>query len=129
MSLDLFKEIIPSILKTNEHLLSNEDEEKDYVPFLVNKSLSQHIDCIFYVNEMNLNCHLDKKMQYDYLYHSIRKYNRGYQKWFKNTESDNIQLIKEFYGYSTDKAKQVLPLLSKDNIAYIKNKLDKGGKS
>lgn len=129
MSLDVFKDIIPSILKTKEYQLNTDDEERDYNPFLVNKALSQHIDCIFYVNEMNINGHLEKKMQYDYYFHSIRKYNRGYQKWFKVTESNDIQLIKEYYGYSTDKAKQVLPLLTEDNIEFIKNKLDKGGKS
>lgn len=129
MSLDVFKDIIPSILKTKEYQLNTDDEERDYNPFLVNKALSQHIDCIFYVNEMNINGHLEKKMQYDYYFHSIRKYNRGYQKWFKATESNDIQLIKEYYGYSVDKAKQVLPLLTEDNLKFIKNKLDKGGKS
>jgi hypothetical protein len=129
MSLDLFKEIIPSLLKINEHLINNEIEESDYTPFIVNKALAQHIDCIFYVNEMNINCHLDKKMQYDYLFHSLRRYNRGYQKWYKNTESSDLQLIKEYYNYSTDKAKQVLPLFSKEDLIFIKNKLDKGGKS
>ena len=129
MSLDLFKDIVSSILKTNQHQISTDEEEKDYVPFVVNKALSGHIDCIFYVNEMNMNPHLDKRMQYEYLFYSIRKYRRDYQKWLKNKESDNIQLIKEYYGYSTIKAKQALTLLSGDDIKYIKQKMDKGGTS
>ena len=129
MSLDLFKEVIPSILKTNEHLFNNSGEENDYVPFVVNKALSGHIDCIFYVNEMNKNTHLDKKLQYDYLFHSIRKYNRNFQKWIKNKESDELELVKQYYNFSNDKAKDALKLLSKDQIKYIKTKLDKGGTS
>lgn len=129
MSLDLFKEIIPSILKTNDHLINNADEEKDYVPFVVNKALSGHIDCLFYINEMNKNPHLDKQLQYDYLFYSVRKYNRSYQKWVKYKDSDDIELIKEYYGYSSDKAKEVLKLLSKENLKYIKDKMDKGGTS
>lgn len=129
MSLDLFKEIIPSILKTNDHLINNADEEKDYVPFVVNKALSGHIDCLFYINEMNKKPHLDKQLQYDYLFYSVRKYNRSYQKWVKYKDSDDIELIKEYYGYSSDKAKEVLKLLSKENLKYIKDKMDKGGTS
>ena len=129
MSLDLFKEIIPSILKTNDHLINNADEEKDYVPFVVNKALSGHIDCLFYINEMNKNPHLDKQLQYDYLFHSVRKYNRSYQKWVKYKDSDDIELIKEYYGYSSDKAKEVLKILSKENLKYIRDKMDRGGTS
>lgn len=129
MSLDLFKEVIPSILKTNEHLFNNSAEENDYVPFVVNKALSGHIDCVFYVNEMNKNTHLDKKMQYDYLFHSVRKYNRNFQKWIKNKESDELELVKQYYNFSNDKAKEALKLLSNEQIKYIKTKLDKGGTS
>ena len=129
MSLDLFKEVLPSILKTNEYLINSDEEEKEYVPFVVNKALSGHIDCIFYVNEMNKNPHLDKKMQYDYLFYSIRKYNRNFQKWIKYKESDNIELVKEYYGVSSDKAKEVLKLLTEEQINFIKNKMDIGGTS
>lgn len=129
MSLDLFKEVIPSILKTNEHIINSDDEEKDYIPFVVNKALSGHIDCIFYVNEVNKNPHLDKRLQYDYLFYSIRKYNRNFQKWIKYKDSDDVELIKEYYGYSSDKAKDTLKLLTEENIKFIKNKMDKGGNS
>ena len=126
--MDLFKEVLPSLLKnSNNHLVNTVDEEKQYVPFVVNKALSQHIDCIFYVNEMNKNHHIDNRMQYDYYFYSLRRYNRQYQKWFKNKNSDDLELVKEYYGYSTIKAKQVLEILSDEEIKYIKKRMDKGG--
>ena len=125
---DLFKEILPSLLEKKEYILETEEDEKSYSPYMVNKAVSAHIDCLYFVNEMNLNHHLDKKLQYDYLFHSIKAYKRRYQKWMKYTEPNEIQLIKEFYGYSTIKAKQVLNIISKKELDFIKMKLDKGGK-
>lgn len=129
MTKDLFKEIIPSILEKSEYILELEDDEKSYSPFMVNKVLSAHIDCLYHVHNMNLNHHLDKKLQYDYYFHSVKKYKRKYQKWMKFNESKDLQLVKDFYGYSTTKAKQALRLLSKDQIQYISEKLDRGGKT
>lgn len=129
MAVDLFKEIIPSILEKSEYILESEDDEKSYSPFMVNKSLSAHIDCLHHVNNMNLNHHLDKKLQYDYYFHSVKKYKRKYQKWMKFNESKDLQLVKDFYGYSTTKAKQALRLLGKEQIQYISEKMDQGGKT
>jgi hypothetical protein len=126
--MDAFKDIIPSILQTKEYIIS-QNEEKEYNPFIINKSLSHYLDVLFYVNQMNLNSHLDKKLQYDYLFHSIKGYKRPYQKWIKYTEDSDIKYIKEYYGYSSHKAKQVKSLLSKQDIQFIKEKLDKGGKT
>ena len=126
--MDLFKEIVPSILEKNKHTL-NSDDEKDYVPYIVNKALMTHIDCLHYVNLMNMNHHLDKKLQYDFYYHSIKKYKRKYQKWTKYTESDDVSLIKEYFNYSTSKAKQTLALLNNEQISKIREILDKGGKN
>lgn len=126
---DLFKEIVPSILQTKNHCISSEEDEKSYVPFIVNKSISSHIDTLYFVSEMNNNHQLDKRLQYDYLFHSIRGYKRKFQKWSKYTESSEIELIKEYYSYSSQKAKQVLPLLTQKDIEYIREKLDKGGKT
>jgi hypothetical protein len=126
---DLFKEIIPSILQTRNHVLETEEDEKSYTPFIVNKALSAHIDCLSSICEINRLPHLDNKMQYDYLFHSIKKYKRGYQKWVKAKEnSKDLDLVMEYYKYSTLKAKEVLGLLSNDELNYIKDKLDKGGK-
>lgn len=126
--MDIFKDIVPSLLQNKEYILSP-DQEKEYNPFIVNKTLSNHMDVLFYVNQMNLNYHLDKKLQYDYLFYSLKRYKRPYQKWIKYTEDPNIKYIKEYYGYSSQKAKQILPLLSKQNIDFIKQKIDKGGKT
>ena len=125
---DLFKEIIPSILQTKDHCISSEEDEKSYTPYIVNKAISSHIDALYFVSEMNYNHHLDKKLQYDYLFHSIRGYKRKFQKWVKYTEPSEIELIKEYYGYSSQKAKQILSLLSQQDIEYMKEKLNKGGK-
>lgn len=127
--MDLFKEIIPSLIKNKDYLLNQEDAEKSYSAFLVNKALSQHIDCIFYANEMNLNHHLDNKLQYDYYFNSIRRYKRDYQKWLKYSESKEIELVKEYYNCSGNKAKTILSVLTPDQLKIIKEKLDKGGKT
>lgn len=122
---DLFKEIIPSIIQNNDNVL---DEEKEYNPFVVNTALSHHLDCVLYVNEMNLNYNLDKRMQYDYLRYSIRKYKRKYQQWVKkNNEEENLELIKECFNYSTEKARNALNILSKSQIDEIRKVMDKGG--
>lgn len=126
--MDLFKEIIPSILEKKTSILDSESE-KDYVSYVVNKALMAHIDCLHHANLMNINHHLDKKLQYDYLFHSVRKYRRGYQKWSKYSESDDIKIIKEYYNYSTNKAKQTLKLLDQDKLNQIREILDKGGKN
>lgn len=121
---DLFKEIIPSILQTKKDCLV---DEKDYVPFVVNKALSFHYDCIMAANEMNAHPNLDRNLQYHYYLNTIRPYKRPFQKWLKREMIDDIEAIKEYYGYSNEKAKDVLPLLSKDHLEVIRQKIDKGG--
>lgn len=123
---DLFKDIIPSILQTGKKVITAENE-KDYVPYVVNRGLSFHYDCILYVNEMNRLPNTDGLLQYHYLLHSIRKYKRPFQKWQKRVDDDNLDLVKEYYGYSNEKAKDALKLLTKDQLKTIKGKLDKGG--
>jgi hypothetical protein len=78
---------------------------------------------------MNLSSQLDKKMQYDFFFHSIRKYKRKYSKWLKSKEVENINIIKEYYNISLNKAKEVLLILSEEQITELKSRLDKGGKS
>jgi hypothetical protein len=129
MEKDLFKEIIPSLLQNNDYQLTSEDDEKNYNPFVVNKVLSGYIDTVYLSNMMNLSSHLDKKMQYDFFFHSIRKYKRKYSKWLKSKEVENINIIKEYYNISLNKAKEVLLILSEEQITELKSRLDKGGKS
>lgn len=121
---DLFKDIIPSILQTKKNVL---DDQKDYVPYVVNKALSQHMDCVMYANQMNLLPHTDKDMQYTYFLNTIRPYKRPYQKWFKKEAISDLDVVKEYYKYSDEKAKQVLRVLSPDQLAELHIRIDKGG--
>lgn len=121
---DLFKDIIPSILQTKKNVLEN---EKDYNGFVVNKALSFHRDCVLYANEMNRLPNLDSKLQYHYLLNIIRGYKRPYQKWLKKETLDDLEAVKEYFGYSNEKAKEAMSVLSNDQIIEIKKQLNKGG--
>lgn len=126
---DLFGDILPSLLQTKKYAFGDVVEEREYNPFIVNKALSVHIDCLYYVNEMNHNHILDKKLHYDFYYHGLKSFKRPYQKWFKVDKIKSLELVKEYYGYSDHKAKQVISLLTEEQLKYIEDKLDKGGKS
>jgi hypothetical protein len=125
--MDLFKDVIKSILETNKDISSDPDFEKTYVSFIVNKALSQHYDCIFYANQMNILCQTDKKMQNDYLLNTIRSYKRPFQKWQKREEIENLEIIKEFFKFSNDKAREALTILTDEQISEIENLLNRGG--
>lgn len=121
---DIFKDIVPSILHTKKNVL---DEENDYIPFVVNKALSFHYDCILYANEMNKLPNLDKLLQYQFLINSTRGYKRPFQKWHKKEKLEDIDAIKEYYKYSNEKAREVLSILSNVQIDEIKKQIRKGG--
>jgi hypothetical protein len=121
---DLFKDIIPALTFSKKPVLDN---EKDYVPFVVNRALSSHFDIIMATNMMNQWPNLDKKLQFDFLLHSIRARKRPFQPWVKRNTVDDLEVIKEYYGYSNEKAQEVLPLLSENQMAELKTALDKGG--
>lgn len=123
---DLFKEVIPAIMQTKKHVVTAENE-KDYVPFVVNKALSFHRDCILYANQMNLIPGADRLLQFHYMLNTIRGYRREFQKWQKLDKSDDLEAVKEFYNYSNEKAKAALEVLSKDDLEAIKKSLYKGG--
>ena len=122
-------EYLKAINYNKNPLMDSEDEfiEKDYVPFVVNRCLSFFPDTILQTNEMNVRCHADKKMQFDFLRGCIRKSNR-YSPWLKETLPNDIDAIKEYFNYSNRKAKEALSILSNEHIKEIKNKLSKGGK-
>lgn len=124
--MDLFKEVLPSLLENKKSIITSENE-KEYKPYLTNKCLSQHNDCILFINEMNMMCDLDKKLQYDYYINILKAKKRKYQKWYKATESDDINAIKEYYDYSSEKAKDALRILSAEQLNYIKEIINKGG--
>jgi hypothetical protein len=124
---DLFKEIIPSILQTKKNVLQDDLDIKDYNPFVVNRALSYHIDCVLYANEMNLYPELDKDLQYQYLLNTIRSMKRKFQPWQKTSSDKDLECIKEYFGYSNQKAKEALDILNDEQIAEIKAKTNKGG--
>ena len=118
-----------SINYTKENLLDTEDElvEKQYTPFVVNRCLSYFPDTIIHSNIINENSHIDKKMQYDYYLASIRKRKR-FSKWLKREESDKIETIQEYFGYSNQKAKEVEDLISDSDLESMRESMFKGGK-
>ena len=124
---DLFKDIIPSILQTKKNVLQDEIDVKDYTPFVVNRALSYHMDCIIYANEMNLYPEMDKDLQYQYLLNTIRSMKRKFQPWQKASADKDLECVKEYFGYSNQKAKEALRILNDEQIAEIKANTIKGG--
>jgi len=124
--MELFKDIIPALLQTKKRVITSENE-KEYVPFIINRSLSLHADCIFVANQLNIMYDVDHLLQNDYGLNTIRAWKRPFQKWQKLESNDNLELVKEYYGYSAEKAKDALKLLTDTQIDAIKKRLDKGG--
>ena len=100
--------------------------ESKYPAFVVNKCMAGHLDAIMFANEMNMNPNIDKKMQYDFYLNTLRSKKR-FSPWIRKEELKNIECIKSYYGYSDEKAKQVLPLLTENQLSFIKSKLEIGG--
>ena len=124
------KEYLQAINETKKPLLDSEDImwEKKYNSFLINRCLSMHYDTVMHSNEINGFHFLPKRMQFHYFINSIRKRKRFGGKWLKQAKIDNLECVKEYYGYSNSKAKQALNLLSKDQIELIKKEIYKGGR-
>ena len=123
------KDYLNAINHTKEPLMDTEDEEweKKYPPFIVNKCLAPFQDTILLVNEVNQYPNIDKKLQFDFLINSLRPRKR-FTPWVKAKKLEDIEYVKEFYGYNNEKAKVALTILNDDQIATIKQKLNKGGK-
>ena len=127
MSYDL-KEYLNAINFSKKNVMDSEDKQwiKKYPAFIINKILSSFSDTIMLVNEMNRNHFLDKDMQFQFLLNSIRTKKR-YSPFLRANKLKEIECVKEYYGYSNDKAKSALDILTKDEIKLIKDKLYKGG--
>lgn len=119
-------DIVNDISYKKERLITDDVSEKLHVPFLVNRAFSYFPETIAYAQEMNIKPHLDKKMQYDYLFNSIRKKKR-YSKHFKKQMNSDIEAVQEYFDYGYEKAKQAAKVLTKDQLKQIKEKLQKGG--
>ena len=127
MSYEL-KDYLNSINFNKKNLMNSDDKElvKKYPAFIVNKILSGFSDTIMLVNEVNRNHFLDKDMQYQFLLNSIRSKKR-FSPFLRANKLKDIEVVKEFYGYSNEKAKSALDILTKDQLKLIKQKLYKGG--
>ena len=120
-------EFLNSINDTKKDIMIDDLDEKDYISFMINRSLSYFPDTVCIANEMNRYHHLDKKLQYHFLINIIRKRKR-FSKWIKPDLDSDIGVVKEYYGYSNEKARQVLTLLSSEQIEELRKKVNKGGR-
>ena len=122
------KEWLNSINFTKTNLMDEDPEvKKDYAPFIINRCLSGHLDCILFANEMNKNHFLDKDMQYTFYLNTLRKKKR-FSPWLRKDKVEDLESVKQYYGYSNEKAFQVLKILSNEQIEFIKQRLEIGGK-
>jgi hypothetical protein len=121
-------DFINAINLTKKNLFEDPMAHKDYVPFIVNRGLSYFPDTVLYANEMNRNSGIPEDWQFSFFLNSIPKKKR-FSKWAKkDAETEPLQLVMEYFGYSSEKAKEALGILSEEQLTMIKEKLYKGGK-
>ena len=119
-------DFVNSINQTKKNLMVDDLSEKSYNAYIVNKSLSYFSDTVLLANEMNRYSHLDNRLQYDFLKQIVRKRKR-FSKWDKLNITDDLQTIKDYYGYSTSKARDVLSIISKEQMNQMRKYLNRGG--
>jgi len=119
-------EYLNAINSSKEDIMIDDVAEKQYNSFMINRGLSYFNDTVLMANEMNMNHHLDNRLQFDFLINIVRKKKR-FSKWAKPQVESDIEVVKEYYGYSNEKARQALTLLSPDDINGLKKKVYKGG--
>ena len=121
------KDWLNSINFTKEDLIEeNPDIKKEYPSYVINKCLSGHVDSILFANEMNMNHHLDKDLQYSFYLNSLRKRKR-FSPWLRKDKVKDLECVKQYYGYSNEKASQALKILNKSQLDFIKQRLETGG--
>jgi len=120
------KDWLNSINFTKENLIEDPSEIKNYPPYIINRCLSGHLDCIMFANEMNKYSFLDKDMQYSFYLNTLRKKKR-FSPWLRKEKVTDLEIIKQYYGYSNEKASNALKILTPEQINYIKQRLDTGG--
>tara|TARA_B100002019_G_scaffold142592_1_gene122889 strand:+ start:284 stop:673 length:390 start_codon:yes stop_codon:yes gene_type:complete len=127
MSYEL-KDYLNSINFNKNNLMDDEDPmwEKKYPAFIVNKCLSGFVDTIMFSNEINQYPGLDNKLQYDFYLNSIRKKKR-FSPWLRKDKVQDLDAVKQYYGYSNEKALQALKILNKDQLKFIRDRLNVGG--
>ncbi len=122
------KDWLNSINTTKKNLIDEDpDLENKYPAFVINRCLSGHIDTILLANEMNINNHLSPKLQYDFFINIVRPKKR-FAPWLRKDKLNSLELVKEYYGYSDEKARMALKILTDEQIEYITKRMDRGGK-
>jgi len=125
MTMEL-KDWLNSINMNKKNLLDDDPTAK-YPAYIVNRCMSGHLDTVLFANEMNKVPNLDPKLQYSFLLNSLRKKKR-FSPWLRKDEIRDLDLVKRYYGYSNEKAKQALSILTKEQLSFIKSKFETGGK-
>ena len=120
-------EYVNAINYSKKNIMVDDIAEKQYNPYMTNRSLSYFHDTILMANEMNIQHHLDNRLQFDFFINIIRKRKR-FSKWFKPETISDVEVVKAYYGYSNDKARQAQSLLTKEQLEVLKKKVDKGGR-
>ena len=120
-------EFLNAINYTKKDLMVDPENEKHYNSFVINRSLSYFPDTVAIANEMNKYHHLDSRLQFSFLINIIRKRKR-FSKWIKPEIENDVEVVKRYYGYSNEKARQILPLLTPQQIDIIRKKVNKGGR-
>jgi len=122
------KEYLNSINLSKRDLMEEDPGwEKNYPSYVINKCLSHHMDTLAFANEMNRYPNLDKRLQYSFFLNTVRPKKR-FSPWGKKEKVKDLEVVKQYYGYSNEKAKQALRILSPNQLNYIKEKLNRGGK-
>ena len=120
-------EYVNAINTTKKDIMVDDLAEKAYNPFIINRSLSYFNDTVLMANEMNINHHLDNRLQFDFFINIVRKKKR-FSKFMKPETVSDVEAVKEYYGYNNEKARQALTLLASDQINELKKKVYKGGR-
>ena len=123
------KDYLNSINYSKQYLMGEDEDpgwEKNYPSYVINKFMSHHMDTVMFANEMNMNPVLDNRLQYDFFINIVRSRKR-FSPWGKKQKIDDLELVKQYYGYSYEKAKQALEILTPQQINFIKDKLNTGG--
>ena len=118
---------VNSVNHTKKDIMETPEDETAYNAFLVNRSLSYFRDTVGFANAVNQYHHLDNRLQYQFLINTIRKRKR-FSKWAKPETHNEVDVVKEYYGYSNEKAQQALSILSPSQLQKLKEKVSKGGR-
>ena len=120
-------EYLNAINYTKQNVMADDLAEKSYNSFMVNRGLSYFSDTVLMANEMNRYHHIDNRLQFDFFINIVRKKKR-FSKWNKPEIVSDVEVVKQYYGYSNEKSRQVLSLLTSEQIDELNKKVYKGGR-